>query len=211
MVVFVKYTRSPEAQYPLPLLEAYAATQYISAHAEYFGGTKDGVVVMGDSVGGNMATVVAMMAAQRGEFKVRQQILMYPVTTASFDTDSYRKYADGPWLTKKNMQWFWDNYLPEDDRSSSGSRRSEPSASPLLTPLSVLALMPPSLIITAENDVLRDEGEAYADRLSMAGVYVERIRCLGTIHDFGMLAPLALSPATRTLVTLVTAKLRSLA
>lgn len=194
-LVFVDYTPSPEAQYPVPIQEAYAATQYIVKNADKFSldGTK--LAVMGDSVGGNMATVVALMATEKKEFAIQLQILLYPVTNAKFDTESYTKFANGPWLTKLSMQWFWDNYLPDINK------RNDYHASPLLAPKSKLKGMPYSLIITDENDVLRDEGEAYANRLSQAGVYVERMRYLGTMHDFALLNAISSSPATRAVIT----------
>lgn len=200
-LVFVNYTPSPEAQYPVPIQEAYTAALYIVENAQYLHLNVNRLAIMGDSVGGNMATVVTMLATENRNFDVHLQILLYPVTDANFDTESYHKFANGPWLTRRAMQWFWDNYLPDV------SRRSEYTASPLRASLSQLRRMPKTLIIT-DDDVLRDEGEAYADRLSHAGVFVERARYLETIHDFAMLNPLADSPATRAVVNQVISTLR---
>lgn len=184
-VVFLDFDRSPERQYPFAIEQAYAATQYVSEHAEEFGVDPTRLVVGGDSAGGNMAAVVSILAKQRSGPRIQGQILFYPVTNADFETSSYQQFADGPWLTRPAMQWFWDQYLP--DRS----RRKEPYASPLLTPLHQLAGLPRALIITAENDVLRDEGEAYARRLIEAGVEATSTRYNAVIHDFVMLNAIA--------------------
>jgi acetyl esterase len=118
-------------------------------------------------------------------------VLFYPVTDADFDTASYQRYADGPWLTRAAMEWFWDAYLPDE------AQRSRPTASPLRASDTELEGLPPALIVNGENDVLRDEGEAYARRLLRAGVPVTHARYLGTIHDFALLNPITATPATR--------------
>jgi acetyl esterase len=188
-VIFVDYDRSPEARYPTAIEQAYAATEFAAAHAEDLNLDPTRLAVAGDSVGGNMATVVAMLAKARGGPKIRFQALFYPATDASFDTPSYNEFAEGPWLTKAAMQWFWDAYLPDV------SARHEPTASPLRASLEDLRGLPPALVITDENDVLRDEGEAYAHKLIAAGVSVTATRYLATIHDFMMLNALADTPA----------------
>jgi acetyl esterase len=190
-VVFVNFTPSPEAQFPVPVEQAYTATKYIAEHGDRFDLDTSRLAVAGDSVGGNMATVVAMLAKERGGPKIDFQLLIYPVTDAGMDTPSYRRFADGPWLTKPAMAWFWDAYAP------AGTPRTDPHLSPLKASGDQLRGLPPALVITDENDVLRDEGEAYAKRLLQAGVPVTALRFLGTIHDFMMLNPLAGSPATR--------------
>lgn len=194
-LVFVDYDRAPEHRYPVAIEEAYAATCYISAHAEEFGIDPTRLAVAGDSVGGNMATVVSLLAKQRSGPAIAGQILFYPVTNADFESSSYKQFADGPWLTRPAMQWFWDQYLPDKNK------RKAPTASPLLASPEQLAGLPRALIITAENDVLRDEGEAYGRKLIGAGVEVVTTRYNGTIHDFVMLNALAEAAPTRAAVT----------
>ncbi|MGD1877381.1 MAG: alpha/beta hydrolase [Kiloniellaceae bacterium] len=189
--VFVDYDRSPEAQYPVPIEQAYAATAYVAEHGDALNLDTTRLAVAGDSVGGNMTAAVTILAKQRGGPRIVQQTLFYPVTDANFDTGSYETFAEGPWLTREAMKWFWDAYLPDV------ARRSEPTASPLRASLEQLAGLPPALVITDANDVLRDEGEAYAAKLDRAGVEVTQVRYLGTIHDFVMLNALAQTPATR--------------
>ncbi|MGZ4857686.1 MAG: alpha/beta hydrolase [Methanobacteriaceae archaeon] len=190
-VVFVNFTPSPEAKYPVAIEEAYAATKYISESGNDLNLDTSRIVVAGDSVGGNMATVVAMMAKERGGPDILFQLLFYPVTDANFDTTSYQQFATHHFLTREAMKWFWDNYLPEEET------RKEPTASPLQAPFDQLEGLPPALVINGEFDVLRDEGEAYAHKLIEAGVRVTAVRYLGTIHDFVMLNPITETPATR--------------
>ena len=190
-IVFVNYTRSPEAKYPIPIEEAYAATKWISENGQTLNLDSSRLVVAGDSVGGNMATVVALLAKERGGPPIIFQLLFYPVTDANFDTPSYLKYQEGYWLTRDAMKWFWDNYLSID------TNRKEPTVSPLQASIEQLSGLPPALIIVDENDVLRDEGEAYAHKLMQAGVPTTATRYLGTIHDFVMLNVLKDTPASR--------------
>lgn len=190
-VVFVDYDRSPEARYPIAIEQAYAATKYVADHAKEFHIDASRLAVAGDSVGGNMAAVVTLLAKERGGPDIDQQVLFYPVTDASFDTGSYNQFANGPWLTKEAMKWFWNAYLPDE------AKRKEPTASPLQASLEQLNGLPPALIITDENDVLRDEGEAYGRKLMQAGVKVTSIRFNGTIHDFVLLNAIAETPAVR--------------
>jgi acetyl esterase len=190
-VVFVDYDRSPEARYPVAIEQAYAATRYVVDQSASLGIDPSRLAVVGDSVGGNMAAALTLMARQRRGPKIAFQVLFYPVTDADFDTASYTRFADGPWLTKRAMQWFWDAYLPDP------AARKQPTATPLNASLHELAGLPEALVIVDENDVLRDEGEAYAGRLSDAGVRVTSVRYNGTIHDFVMLNALADTPATR--------------
>ena len=157
-VVFVDYARAPEARYPVAIEQAYAATRYVVDHSASLRIDPLRLAVAGDSVGGNMAAAVTLMARQRRGPKIAFQVLFYPVTDAGFDTSSYMRFADGPWLTKRAMQWFWDAYLP--DRAA----RKQPTATPLNATLDQLAGLPEALVIVDENDVLRDEGEAYARR-----------------------------------------------
>ncbi|HWK43598.1 MAG TPA: alpha/beta hydrolase [Stellaceae bacterium] len=202
-IVFVDYDRSPEAQYPVPIEEAYAATKYVADHAAQFGVDPSRLAVAGDSVGGNMAAAVTLMAKDRAGPAIRFQVLFYPVTDARFDNGSYTTFEKGPWLTKPAMQWFWNAYLPDE------AKRKEPTASPLRASLDQLRGLPAALVITDENDVLRDEGEAYAAKLAQAGVRVTQTRYLGTIHDFVMLNALAETPATRAAITQANTMLRA--
>jgi len=190
-LVFVDYARSPEARYPVAIEQAYAATRYLAENGASLRVDPLRLAVAGDSVGGNIAAVVTLMAKQRRGPKIALQVLFYPVTDAGFDTPSYTRFADGPWLTKRAMQWFWDAYLPDL------AARKQPTAAPLNASLDQLAGLPEALVITDENDVLRDEGEAYARKLSNAGVRVTSVRFNGTIHDFVMLNALADTPAAR--------------
>jgi len=190
-VVFVDYSRAPEARYPVAIEQAYAATRYVAENAADLRIDPLRLAVAGDSVGGNMAAAVTLMAKKRRDPKITFQVLFYPVTDSGFDTASYIQFADGPWLTKRAMQWFWDAYLPD------AAARKEPTATPLNASLDQLAGLPEALVITDENDVLRDEGEAYARKLSDAGVRVISVRYNGTIHDFVMLNALADTPAVR--------------
>jgi len=190
-VVFVDYDRSPEARYPVAIEQAYAATRYVVDHGADLRIDPSRLAVAGDSVGGNMAAALTLMARQRRDLKIAFQVLFYPVTDAAFDTASYTQFADGPWLTKRAMQWFWDAYLPDV------AARKQPTATPLNASLDELAGLPEALVVVDEYDVLRDEGEAYARRLSDAGVRVTSTRYNGTIHDFAMLNALADTPATR--------------
>jgi acetyl esterase len=201
-IVFVSYTPSPEAHYPQPIEEAYAATKYIAEHGADFGLDSSRMAIVGDSVGGNMCAVIALLAKQRGGPPLRFQVLFYPVTDARFDTASYGEFAEGPWLTKVNMQWFWDAYAPNS------ADRQLPTVSPLRASIEDLRGLPPALVITDENDVLRDEGEAYAHKLMAAGVPVKAMRVLGTIHDFMMLNPLADTPPVREAIAAANQELR---
>ena len=190
-VVFVDYDRSPEAKYPVAIEQAYAATKYVAEHGKELNVDSSRLAILGDSVGGNMAAAVTLMAKERGGPKISFQVLFYPVTDANFETESYKTFADGPWLTKKAMQWFWDAYLPD------ASKRKEITATPLNASLDQLKGLPDALTVVDENDVLRDEGEAYARKLAQVGVRVTSVRYNGTIHDFVLLNPIANTPAVR--------------
>ena len=190
-VVFVNYTRSPEAKYPVAIEQAYAATRWVAENGKSINVDSSRLVVVGESVGGNMAAAVTLLAKERRGPNIKFQALFYPVTDANFDTPSYMTYKDGPWLTRNGMVWFWNNYLPDN------SKRKEPTASPLQASVDKLKGLPPALVIVDENDVLRDEGEAYAHKLMQADVTVTAIRYLGTIHDFMLLNPISDTPPVR--------------
>jgi acetyl esterase/lipase len=188
-VAFVEYERSPEARHPVAIEQAYASARWIVAGGAGKGLDADRLAVAGDSVGGNMAAVLAILAKQRGDVRFVHQSLYYPVTDAAQDTASYREFADGPFLTAKAMAWFWDAYLPDRDK------RGDITASPLRASHEQLAGLPPALVIVDENDVLRDEGEAYARRLIQAGVPTTSVRYNAIIHDFMMLNPVRATQA----------------
>jgi acetyl esterase len=190
-VVFVDYDRSPEARYPVAIEQAYAATKYVAEHGRELQVDPARLAIVGDSVGGNMAAAVTLIAKERRGPRIAFQVLFYPVTDANFATGSYQTFAEGPWLTRTAMQWFWDAYLPDD------AARRQITATPLSASLDQLKGLPEALIIVDENDVLRDEGEAYARRLSQAGVRVTSVRYNGTIHDFVLLNALTDTPAVR--------------
>lgn len=189
--VFVNYTPSPEAHYPVAINQEYAVLQWVAQHGKDIGLNPDRLAVVGNSVGGNMAAALALMAKDKKGPKIRLQVMMWPVTDANFETESYNKFATGRFLTKKMMQWFWDNYTTDTHA------RNEIYASPLQASTEQLRGLPPALVIVAENDVLRDEGEAYARKLDLAGVKVKSVRYNGMIHDFGLLNPLAEVPGTK--------------
>jgi len=192
--VFVNYTPSPEAHYPTAINQAYAATEWVAEYGEKINVDGSRLAVVGNSVGGNMAAVVSLMAKEKGTPALRSQILLWPVTHASFDTDSYHQYAEGHFLTRNMMKWFWDNYTTDK------AQRKEIYASPLNATLEQLKGLPPALVQTAELDVLRDEGEAYARLLNAAGVEVTSTRYNGLIHDYGLLNPIAHVPAVHSAI-----------
>lgn len=201
-VVFVDYTLAPEGQFPEQLEQAYAATKWIARNGESLGLDPSRLVVLGDSVGGNMAAVVAMMAKERGGPEIAFQVLFYPVTDANFETGSYREFERGYFLEREGMKWFWDNYLPDAEK------RKDPHASPLRASLDQLKGLPPALVMVGEHDVLREEVEAYAHKLNLAGVPVAGSRFLGTMHDFVMLNPITHTPGPRAAIRLATESLR---
>jgi acetyl esterase/lipase len=185
VAVFPDYTPSPEAKYPVAINEIYAATQWVSEHGKEIGVNGKNLAVVGNSVGGNMSAAIALMAKNNHDHAIKLQVLLWPVTDANFETGSYNEFAEGRFLTKNMMKWFWDNYLPEVEK------RKEIYASPLQATVEQLKGLPEALVQTAENDVLRDEGEAYARKLNEAGVKVTLARYNGLIHDYGMLNPIS--------------------
>jgi acetyl esterase len=187
--VFVSYSLSPEARYPVALEEIYAALEWVAAHGSAHGLDSSRIAVAGDSVGGNMTAATTLLAKQRGGPAIAGQLLYYPATDANFDTASYQQFAAGYWLRRDGMQWFWNQYTTDT------AQRAEITASPLRASRDDLTGLPPALVITAEDDVLRDEGELYAAHLRAAGVPVAAVRYQGTIHDFVMLHALKDSAA----------------
>jgi len=174
VAVFPDYTPSPEAQYPIAIDQIYAVAKWVADHGNEIGVNGKNLAIVGNSVGGNMAAAVALMAKDKKGPELKLQVLLWPVTDANFDTDSYQELGEGRFLTSNMMIWFWDNYLPDVNK------RKE--------------------IQTAENDVLRDEGEAYARKLDEAGVPVTITRLNGLIHDYGLLNPIAYVPAVQTAI-----------
>ena len=201
-VVFPTYAPSPETQYPVPYQQAWAVLEHMVVSGDTHALDSSRIVLAGDSVGGNMAIVMALLTKERQGPDIRFVLLFYPVTDARFDTGSYQDFADGPWLTREAMQWFWDAYLPDK------ARREDSMASPLRASDEALRGFPETLVITAENDVLRDEGEAFAQRLNQAGVETACMRCQGAIHDFVMLDALAESAPARAAMCLATAAVK---
>ena len=180
-VVFPEYDLSPEARYPIAIEQNAAGAQGIVREGAAKGLDATRIAVAGDSVGGNMSAALTLLAKQRGDVPLVQQVLFYPVTDAAFDTPSYHRFAEGYFLRRDAMQWFWDQYTTDE------TQRAEITASPLRATIDQLRFLPPALVITAEADVLRDEGEAYANKLRAAGVAVTAVRYQGIIHDFVML------------------------
>ncbi|GLW01473.1 alpha/beta hydrolase [Streptomyces lavendulae] len=201
-VVFPEYDRSPEARYPVAIEQSYAVARWITAEGAAHDLDPARIAVAGDSVGGNMSAALTLMAKERGDVRLLAQVLFYPVTDASFDTASYEDFAEGYFLRRDAMRWFWDQYTTDE------TERAQVTASPLRATTEQLTGLPPALVITAEADVLRDEGEAYAARLREAGVPVTALRALGTIHDFVMLDALRDTRAARLALRLATGTLR---
>jgi acetyl esterase len=202
-VVFVEYDRSPEARYPVALEQGYAIAQWIVNEGATNQLDPNRIAVAGDSVGGNMTAALTLMAQERGDVRFVHQSMYYPVTDAAMDTGSYEQFAEGYFLTRKMMAWFWDAYEPAVEQ------RLEPFASPLRASDEQLAGLPPAFMIVGEADVLRDEGEAYAAPLRAAGTAVTTVRYDGITHDFLMLNPLSDTHATRAAIAQAIAILRN--
>jgi len=195
VVAAVDYRLSPEHRFPAAVDDALAGIRWLAAHAGELGGDGGRIAVAGDSAGGNLAAVAARRL--RGELSLRAQALIYPVTDSGLNTPSYREFSDGHGLSAASMRRFWNLYLD-------GADGQDPDASPLRAP--DLAGVAPAYVVTAEEDVLRDEGEAYAAALREAGVPTELVRWPGTIHGF--FRWLAVSAAAREAIDAVGAALR---
>ena len=202
-VVFPEYDLSPEARYPVAIEQNYTVARWIVTDGAGKGLDPTRIAVAGDSVGGNMAAVLTLMAKEFGDVPLVQQVLFYPVTDAGFDTGSYHQFAEGYFLRRDGMQWFWDQYTTDE------AQRAEATASPLRASLEQLKGLPPALVITGEADVLRDEGEAYANKLRLAGVAVTAVRFQGIIHDFVMLDSLRDTHAAKAAMDLAGHTLRA--
>ncbi|MCX5345020.1 alpha/beta hydrolase [Streptomyces sp. R-74717] len=195
-VVFPEYDLSPEARYPVAIEQNYTVAKWVVQQGASKNLDGSRLAVAGDSVGGNMTAALTLMAKERGDIPLVQQVLFYPVTDANFDTGSYRQFAEGYFLRRDGMQWFWDQYTTDE------ADRAQITASPLRATTDQLTGLPPALVITGEADVLRDEGEAYANKLRAAGVPVTAVRFQGIIHDFVMLNALRETHAAQAAITL---------
>lgn len=200
--VFPVYDRAPEKGYPTQVEQNYAVGQWLVEHGAEHGLDTSRIAVAGESVGGNMSAVFALMNKDRGGIDLKAQVLLYPVTNADFDTPSYLQFAEGYYLTRDGMKWFWDAYTTDP------AQRAEKYASPLQVSLDELRGLPPTLVITDEADVLRDEGEQYANRLREAGVEVTSVRVAGMVHDFLLLDSLRETKAANLARRLAIAALR---
>jgi acetyl esterase/lipase len=202
-VVFPEYDLSPEARYPVAIEQNYTIARWVVEQGASKGLDATRLAVAGDSVGGNMTAALTLMAKQRGGVPIVRQVLFYPVTDAAFDTGSYHQFATGYFLRRDGMQWFWDQYTTDE------AERAQITASPLRATTEQLTGLPPALVITAEADVLRDEGEAYANKLRAAGVPVTAVRFQGVIHDFVMLNALRSTHAAEAAIALAVRTLRA--
>ncbi|MFE7527739.1 alpha/beta hydrolase [Kitasatospora sp. NPDC057542] len=180
-VVYVDYARAPAARYPVAVEQCHAVARWIHEHGHEIGLDGARIAAVGDSAGANLVAALTLLARRRDDVPLLHQVLLYPVTDADFDTPSYRRFATGYFLHRDHMRRFWDDYLPDPQR------RTEATAAPLRASLDQLAGLPPALVVTAEADVLRDEGEAYAARLRAAGVPVVATRYQGAVHGFLLL------------------------
>ncbi|MDV3123618.1 alpha/beta hydrolase [Mycobacterium sp. 21AC1] len=201
-IAFVDYDRAPEARYPVALEQAYATARWLLRNGGAWSLDPTRLAVAGDSAGGNMAAVLALLAKRRGDVSFIHQSLYYPVTDAAQNTGSYFEFADGPHLTARAMAWFWDCYLPDIDM------RRDITASPLRATYDQLTGLPEALVIVDEYDVLRDEGEEYARRLVTAGVRCTCVRYASTFHDFMLLNPLRRTAAATAAISQAIQELR---
>ncbi|WBU48810.1 alpha/beta hydrolase [Kosakonia pseudosacchari] len=201
--VFVNYTPSPEAHFPVAINQAYEATRWVAEHGKEIGVDGSRLALAGNSVGGNMVAAVALQAKEHHTPAIRYQVMFWPVTDARFETGSYNQFSNGYFLSKNMMKWFWDNYTTKE------SDRRNILASPLEASSAQLKGLPPTLIQTAELDVLRDEGEAFGRKLDAAGVPVTVTRYNGMIHDYGLLNALSEEPTVRTALSQAAHELRT--
>ncbi len=200
-VVFAEYSQIPDARYPTQLEELWAVLSHMLNNASTYKINPRQLIMAGDGTGADMAAVLTNYA-HRQNVHAKHQILICPSLDANLNLDSYSKFFTGPWLSKATMQWYWDNYLPDINM------RNQDMVSPMLIPDNELKGLPDTLIITAENDVTREDGETYARKLTNAGVNAISVRFNGTIHDFMMLEPLAHTAPTQAAFRLITATIR---
>ncbi|MFC9948363.1 alpha/beta hydrolase [Streptomyces pratensis] len=197
-VVVPEYDRVPEARYPVAVEQGHTVAGWIADHGSQWQLDAGRMAVAGVSAGANLAAGVTLLAHRSGAARFRHQVLVCPVTDAAMDTPSYERFAEGYFLSRSTMKGFWQAYVPDP------ARRSESAASPLRAGASELAGLPPALVVTAEADVVRDEGEAYAARLREAGVPVVSVRYHGTVHGFVLFGALRESDASRAARTQMT-------
>jgi acetyl esterase/lipase len=202
-LLFVEYPNAPEARFPVAIEQGYATAQWVVANGASKRLDPGRIAVTGESVGGNMTAALTLMAKQRGDVQFVHAGIYYPVTDAAMDTPSYDEFAEGYYLTRKAMEWFWDAYIPDPEE------RSQITASPNRATTEQLAGLPPTLLLVDEADVLRDEGEAYAAKLREAGVSVTTVRYDGVVHDFMLLNAMRQANATRAAIAQAAAHLRA--
>jgi acetyl esterase len=191
-MVVPEYTRTPEARYPVAVEECYATLVWAYDNHEALGIDPRAIAVAGDCAGATIAIVMSMLAKSRGGPRLRAQLLFYPPTDSRCDSPSHHTFREGFLLTSEEQAWYWDQY--------GDSRSEQPTVSPLYASQDDLTGLPPTMLITAEADVVRDEGAAFAAKLRAAGVSVTACRYLGTIHDFVALSQLAHIAPTRAAV-----------
>jgi acetyl esterase len=201
-LLFVEYPNSPEARYPVAIEQGYATAQWVVREGATKGLDAGRMAVAGESVGGNMAAALTLMAKDRDDVTFVHTSMYYPVTDAAMDTASYDEFAEGYYLTRKAMEWFWDAYTTDP------AERAEITASPNRATTEQLEGLPPTLLLVDEADPLRDEGEAYAAKLRLAGVPITTIRYDGVVHDFMLLNAMSESKATRAAIAQAIASLR---
>ncbi|AYL98124.1 alpha/beta hydrolase [Mucilaginibacter celer] len=202
VAVFVNYTPSPEAQYPVAINQIYAATKWVSENGKEINVDGSRLAVVGNSVGGNMTAVTALQAKEKNGPKISLQVMLWPVTDARFDWESYKLFGEDRFLTASLMKWMFDQY------TTNPTERAYKLVSPLNATLDELKGLPPALIQVAENDILRDQGEAYGRKLNEAGVTVTTVRFNGMIHDFGLLNALADVPSVKSHILQAGAELK---
>lgn len=188
--LFINYTPTPDAKYPVAVNEIYEVAKWIYNHGDEIKINKDKIAVVGNSVGGNMSIVTSIKAKEENIPLIKAQVLLWPVTDATFDWESYKLYGEQRFLSTSLMKWMFDLY------TTNASERKEIYLSPLNATLEQLKNLPPTLITVAENDILRDQGEALGIKLDQAGVDVTTVRYNGVIHDWGLLNGYATLPQT---------------
>jgi acetyl esterase len=202
-LLFVEYPNAPEAHYPVAIEQGYATAQWVVREGAGHGLDAGRMAVAGESVGGNMAAALTLMAKERADVRFVQTSMYYPVTDAAMDTASYDEFAEGYYLTRKAMEWFWDAYTTDP------AQRAEITASPNQASIEQLRGLPPTLLLVDEADPLRDEGEAYAAKLRAADVAVTTVRYDGVVHDFMLLNAMSEAHGTRAAIAQATAFLRA--
>ncbi|MGA9648960.1 alpha/beta hydrolase [Pedobacter sp.] len=200
--VFVNYTPTPDAVYPQAINEIYAATKWVAENGAEIGVDGERLAVVGNSVGGNMTAVTCLKAKENNGPEIKTAVMLWPIVDCDFTTKSYKKFGQDRFLTTSLMSWMYDMYIADEEK------RKTIYASPLRATKQQLEGMPPTLIMVAENDVLRDEGEAYGRKLLEAGVKAATVRFNGVIHDFGLLNGLAGIPQTIDLFEMASAQLK---